>query len=403
MINLKGKYNEAKVFIENIENTTISQIIELCNQEFCKGSKIRIMPDTHEAIGCTIGTTMTIKDKVIPNIVGVDIGCGMITVELGNINIDFKQLDCFIRKNIPAGMDIFDNISKDKESYIYNNIIDKLKCKNNISINRAIKSIGTLGGGNHFIEIDQDTKGNKYLIIHTGSRYLGKQVATYYQRLGYRKLIDNRQQKTDLINKLKSEGREKEIEEALKKIPNIKISKQLVYVENEDFKDYIHDMKLVQRYAELNRIEIASMIIKYLQTKHNSCGNKFFQTIHNYIDTDNMILRKGAISAQKDEKVLIPLNMRDGCIIGIGKGNEDWNYSAPHGAGRVLSRGKAKEKISLDEFKKSMEGIYSTSVCESTIDESPMSYKPIEDILDNIGESVEVIDIIKPVYNFKNN
>ncbi|EGT3606814.1 RtcB family protein [Clostridium perfringens] len=403
MMNLKGKYNEAKVFTDNIDSKAISQIIELCNQDIYKESKIKIMPDVHAGAGCTIGTTMTIKDKICPNLVGVDIGCGMITVKLGNINIDFQELDKFIRRKIPNGMNVFDRVSKSKELYIYNKIINKLKCKNHINIDRVIKSVGTLGGGNHFIEIDRDIQGNKYLIIHTGSRYLGKQVATYYQELGYKKLINNRQQKTDLINKLINEGRQKEIQEELKKIPNLKISKQLAYVEGKDFEDYIHDMKIVQEYAEVNRAEIASTIIEYLYSKDNNCDNKFFQTIHNYIDMDNMILRKGSISAQKDEKVLIPLNMRDGCIIGRGKGNPEWNYSAPHGAGRILSRGKAKELITLDEFQNSMKEVWSTSVCESTIDESPMSYKPIEDILDNIGDSIEIIDIIKPIYNFKSN
>lgn len=401
MINLKGKYNEAKVFTDNIESTAISQIIELCNQDIYKGLKIRIMPDVHAGAGCTIGTTMTIKDKVCPNLVGVDIGCGMLTVELGNIDIDFKELDNFIRREVPNGMNVFDEMDKQKENFIYNELLSKLKCIGHINTDRAIKSIGTLGGGNHFIEIDQDKRDNKYLIIHTGSRYLGKQVATYYQELGYKKLIDNRGKKKELVNRLKNEGREREIQSELKKMPSLKISKQLAYVEGKDFEDYINDMKIVQRYAEINRVEIATMIVKYLYSKDNKCGKQFFQTIHNYIDTDNMILRKGSISAQENEKVLIPLNMRDGCIIGMGKGNKEWNYSAPHGAGRILSRGKAKEKISLDEFKESMEGIWSTSVCESTIDESPMSYKPIEAILDNIGKTIEIIDIIKPVYNFK--
>lgn len=403
MIDLNGKYNTAKVFTDNIDSKAISQIIELCNQEIYSDSKIRIMPDVHAGAGCTIGTTMTIKDKVCPNLVGVDIGCGMLTVYLGNIEINFKELDDLIRAKIPNGMNVFENISKEKELYIYNELISKLKCKNHINIDRAIKSVGTLGGGNHFIEIDKDSKGNKYLIVHTGSRYLGKQVATYYKELGYKRLLDNKEKKEQLINRLKTEGREKEIQSELKKIPNVKISKSLSYVQGEDFKDYINDMRIVQRYAEINRVEIAKIIIDYLQSIHGKCADEFFHTTHNYIDIENMILRKGSISAQKDEKVLIPLNMRDGCIIGIGKGNEDWNYSAPHGAGRILSRGKAKESISLDEFKKSMEGIWSTSVCESTIDESPMSYKPIEDILDNIGESIEIIDIIKPIYNFKAN
>lgn len=403
MINLNGKYNEAKVFTDNIDSKAISQIIELCNQEIYKDSKIRIMSDVHAGAGCTIGTTMTIKDKVCCNLVGVDIGCGMLTVKLGNINIDFEELDNIIRLEVPSGMSVFDSVLKGKEKYIFDEILSKLKCKNYINVDRAIKSVGTLGGGNHFIEIDQDSEGCKYLIIHTGSRYLGKQVATYYQELAYKKLSNNREKKLEIIEKLTREGRQKDIEKELKKIPNSKISKQLAYVEGEDFNNYINDMKLVQKYAEINRNEIAKVIIDHLITNNINFEIESFQTIHNYIDTDNMILRKGSISAQKNEKVLIPLNMRDGCIIGKGKGNSEWNYSAPHGAGRILSRGKAKELISLEEFKDSMKNIWSTSVCESTIDESPMSYKPISDILDNIGDSIEIIDIIKPIYNFKAN
>ncbi|MGM8331758.1 RtcB family protein [Clostridium perfringens] len=403
MINLNGKYNEAKVFTDNIDSKAISQIIELCNQEIYKDSKIRIMPDVHAGAGCTIGTTMTIKDKVCCNLVGVDIGCGMLTVKLGNINIDFEELDNIIRLEVPSGMNVFDSVLKSKEKYIFDETLSKLKCKNYINVDRAIKSVGTLGGGNHFIEIDQDSEGCKYLIIHTGSRYLGKQVATYYQELAYKKLSNNREKKLEIIEKLTREGKQKDIEKELKKIPNSKISKQLAYVEGEDFNNYINDMKLVQKYAEINRNEIAKVIIDHLITNNINFEIESFQTIHNYIDTDNMILRKGSISAQKNEKVLIPLNMRDGCIIGKGKGNSEWNYSAPHGAGRILSRGRAKELISLEEFKDSMKNIWSTSVCESTIDESPMSYKSIEDILDNIGDSIEIIDIIKPIYNFKAN
>lgn len=403
MIDVKGKYNNAKIFTNNVDSKAISQVIELCNQEIYKDSKIRIMPDVHAGAGCTIGTTMTIKDKICCNLVGVDIGCGMKTVTLGNIDINFEELDSFIRENIPNGMNVFDTISKEKEYYVCREILNKLRCKNHVNLDRSVKSIGTLGGGNHFIEIDQDSKENKYLIVHTGSRYLGKQVATYYQDLAYKKLSNNREKKLEIIKKLTREGRQKDIEKELKKIPNPKISKQLAYVEGQDFNNYINDMKLVQKYAEINRNEIAKVIIDHLITKNSNFEIESFQTIHNYIDTDNMILRKGSISAQKDEKVLIPLNMRDGCIIGKGKGNSEWNYSAPHGAGRILSRGRAKELISLEEFKDSMKGVWSTSVCESTIDESPMSYKPISDILDNIGDSIEIIDIIKPIYNFKAN
>lgn len=393
MIELKGKYNTAKVFTDNVEQTAISQIIDLCNQEFISGSKIRIMPDTHAGAGCTIGTTMTITDKVVPNLVGVDIGCGMYCVKLREKDIDFELLDNVIRKYIPNGQNIRE--SQHKMSTEIN--INNLKCINNISYDRAIKSIGTLGGGNHFIEVDKDSEGNLYLVIHSGSRYLGKQVAEHYQELGYKKLTDNRMAKEELIKKLKSEGREKDIQKELKKLPSIKINKQLAYVEGENLDNYLNDMKITQEYARINRVAIAEEILKHTGLN----ADESFTTIHNYIDIDNKILRKGAISATLGEKVIIPINMRDGSIIAIGKGNKDWNESAPHGAGRLMSRSKAKQSVGLDEFKDSMKGVWTTSVNEYTIDESPMVYKPIDEIVDNIKDTVGIIDIIKPLYNFK--
>lgn len=393
MIELKGKYNTAKVFTDNVEQTAISQIIDLCNQEFISGSKIRIMPDTHAGAGCTIGTTMTITDKVVPNLVGVDIGCGMYCVKLREKDIDFELLDNVIRKYIPNGQNIRE--SQHKMSTEIN--INNLKCINNISYDRAIKSIGTLGGGNHFIEVDKDSEGNLYLVIHSGSRYLGKQVAEHYQELGYKKLTDNRMAKEELIKKLKSEGREKDIQKELKKLPSIKINKQLAYVEGENLDNYLNDMKITQEYARINRVAIAEEILKHTGLN----ADESFTTIHNYIDIDNKILRKGAISATLGEKVIIPINMRDGSIIAIGKGNKDWNESAPHGAGRLMSRSKAKQSVGLEEFKNSMKEVWTTSVNEYTIDESPMAYKPIDEIVDNIKDTVEIIDIIKPLYNFK--
>lgn len=393
MIELKGKYNTAKVFTNNVEQRAISQIIDLCNQEFSKGSKIRIMPDTHAGAGCTIGTTMTITDKIVPNLVGVDIGCGMYCVKLKEKEIDFELLDKVIRNYIPSGQ----NIRESKHNKSKDIQIEKLKCFNHINYDRAIKSIGTLGGGNHFIEIDRDNNDNLYLVIHSGSRYLGKQVAEYYQELGYKKLIDNRMTKEQLINKLKNEGREKEIQKELKKLPNIKINKQLAYVEGVNLVDYLHDMKIAQEYAKINRVVIAEEILK----NTGLTIDESFTTIHNYIDIENKILRKGAISADLGEKVIIPINMRDGSIIAIGKGNEDWNKSAPHGAGRLMSRSKAKEFVTLEEFKDSMNGIWTTSVNEHTIDESPMVYKSLDEIIDNVKDAVEIIDIIKPLYNFK--
>lgn len=395
MIELRGKYNKAKVFTDNVDDKAIGQIIELCNQEFISKSKIRIMSDTHAGAGCTIGTTMTIQDKVVPNLVGVDIGCGMYCVKLKEKEIDFSELDRVIRKYIPNGQNI-----RGKEHPLAKQLqLKELKCYGKINYSRAINSIGTLGGGNHFIEVNKDSKDNLYLVIHSGSRYLGKQVAEYYQELGYNKLIDNEVDKNYIISKLKREGREKDIQKELSKIPKVSINKQLAYVEGKDLEDYLHDMGITQEYAKINRIAIADDIIKHLGLTEDES----FTTIHNYIDLDSMILRKGAISAKLNEKVIIPINMRDGSLIAIGKGNEDWNYSAPHGAGRIYSRSRAKEEISLAEFEEVMGGVWTTSVCESTIDESPMAYKPMQEIIDNIQDTVEILDIIKPMYNFKSN
>ena len=393
MIELNGKYNKAKVFTNNIEETALSQIIELCNQEFTKDSKIRIMPDCHAGAGCTIGTTMTIKDKVVPNLVGVDIGCGMLIVKLKDKEIDFQKLDEVIRKYVPSGQSV-------RQSYHKNNSeinLQELRCKSKLNIDRAMKSLGSAGGGNHFIECNIDSSGNLYLVIHSGSRYLGKQVAEYYQDLAFKTLSENVLDKNKLIEKLKSEGKSNQIQKELTKIKPLKINRQLAYLEGDNFNDYLHDIGIVQKYANINRETMAEEIVKHMGLIVDSS----FTTIHNYIDLDNMILRKGAISSQKGEVVLIPMNMRDGSLLCIGKGNGDWNYSAPHGAGRILSRSKAKEKITLDEFKDSMNGIWTSSVCESTIDESPMTYKPMQEIIDNIGDTVEIIDILKPLYNFK--
>ncbi|WP_252225214.1 MULTISPECIES: RtcB family protein [unclassified Clostridium] len=393
MIELRGKNNIAKVFTNNIEETAISQIIELCNQDFTKNSKIRIMSDCHAGAGCTIGTTMTIQDKIVPNLVGVDIGCGMYVVKLKEREINFKKLDDVIRKIIPSGQ----NIRENKHDLINKIDLRELKCFNHINYDRAVKSLGTLGGGNHFIEINKDEENNLYLVIHSGSRYLGKQVAEYYQELGYKKLISNRDIKVNLINKLKKEGREKDIQEELSKLPNTKINKQLAYIEDIDLNNYLHDMKITQRYAELNRIAMGSEILKNM----NLHVEESFTTIHNYIDIENNMLRKGAISADKNEKVIIPMNMRDGSLICLGKGNEDWNKSAPHGAGRILSRSKANENILLKDFEETMKNVWTTSISQSTIDESPMAYKPMQEIIDNIQDTVDVINIIKPLYNFK--
>lgn len=393
MIEVKGKYNSAKVFTDNVEEQAVSQIIELCNQEFVKDSIIRIMPDTHAGAGCTIGTTMTIKDKIVPNLVGVDIGCGMETIRIKNREIDLDKLDKVIHEHIPAGFDI----RKKEHPYAKKIDFDKLICKKGVSLDRARLSIGTLGGGNHFIEVNKDEDENIYLVVHSGSRHLGKQVADYYQEQGYKELVKNGKVVENIVKDLKAQGREKEIQEEIKKIGITKINRSLAYVTGKTYDDYLSDMRLVQKFAVQNRKAIIDEIINRMEFE----VAEEFTTIHNYIDLDSMILRKGAISAQKGEKVLIPINMRDGSLVCVGKGNADWNYSAPHGAGRLMSRSKAKEVISLEEFKKTMEGIYSTTVNRSTIDECALAYKPMEEIMSNIQDTVEIISVIKPLYNFK--
>lgn len=396
-----GKYNSAKVFTNVFEETAEAQIQTLCNQEFVKDNVICIMPDVHAGAGCTIGTTMTIKDKIVPNLVGVDISCGVTVAELSTGNLDLQVVDDVIRSNIPAGMNIRDIPLKQAETIPLNN----LKCASHVNLDRAKKSIGTLGGGNHFCEVDKDDDGKYYLVVHTGSRNLGKQVAEYYQNEAWKQLNSKANNSLkNLIDALKADGKESEISDALKNAKNdmADIPKQLAYAEGELFDDYIHDMCILQEYATLNRNMIVSEIIEgYAKIKTKIDVVDMFTTTHNYIDTENMILRKGAVSAQKGEKLIIPINMRDGSLICIGKGNPEWNYSAPHGAGRLFSRGATKKRFSLDDYKKSMDGIYTTSVSEETLDECPMAYKKMSDIVDNIRETVNIIKTIKPVYNFK--
>lgn len=394
---ITGKYNTAKVFTNVIENEAVEQIKILCNQEFITGSKIRIMPDVHSGAGCTIGTTMTITDKVIPNLVGVDIGCGMETVMIADKEIDLEKLDKLIYEKIPSGH----NIRKTPHELINEIDLNQLRCTGHVKMDRAIRSIGTLGGGNHFIEAGKDEEGNIYITVHSGSRHLGLEVANYYQKMGYKAL--NKVSDVDIdktIEQLKSEGREKEINKIIKEIKKqiiTDIPAALAYVSEELFDDYIYDMKLIQRFAVLNRKAMMDEIIKGLGAE----VIEEFTTIHNYIDTDMMILRKGAVSAKKGEKLLIPINMRDGSLICIGKGNEDWNYSAPHGAGRLMSRTKAKKTFELKNFKKEMEGIYTTSVNKDTLDECPMAYKAMDDIVKNIEDTVDIVKRIIPIYNFK--
>lgn len=397
MIILNGKYNSAKVFTEIIDEGAIAQIIELCNQPISENSSIRIMPDVHAGAGCTIGTTMTVSDKIIPNLVGVDIGCGMETIRLKEKHIEVQKLDKLIYEKIPSGFEI----RRKAHRYIEKIDLAKLYCYKHIDPLRAEMSIGTLGGGNHFIEADKGSDRSIYIVIHSGSRHLGVETAKYYQNEAYRRLNNSSEKEVnELIERLKAEGKEKQIQSEIKKLTSTKhtsVPKHLAYCEGELFEQYIHDMKIVQQFAFLNRQAMMDEIIKGMGFH----VTERFSTIHNYIDTDKMILRKGAVSAESGEKLLIPVNMRDGSLICTGKGNPDWNCSAPHGAGRLMSRSQAKESFTVSEFKKQMKGIYTTSVNQQTLDECPMAYKSIEDIVDNIGDTVEINDIIKPIYNFK--
>ena len=408
---------DLKIFTDNIEQEAIDQINVLLEQPAFADCKVRIMPDVHAGAGCVIGFTADLGDKVIPNIVGVDIGCGMFTVELGRIDtgingktdssivnyvtdIDYEKLDNVIRTCIPSGRNVHEEIN-----YIFPEL-KNLRCYNKLkNIDWLERSMGTLGGGNHFIEIDEGFEGRKYLVIHTGSRNLGKQVAGYYQNLAVDLMIGRDKlayERDRLIAEYKDQGRSSEIQDAIKELRNTlrkktnDIPKELCYLTGKYRDDYIYDMKICQRFAKQNRLMIALKIMLSM----GWYSIDLFETVHNYIDESNMI-RKGAISAKKGEKVLIPINMRDGSLLCVGKGNEDWNCSAPHGAGRIMSRSKARESISMESFRESMTGIYTTSVCESTIDESPMAYKSMNEIINNIKDTVDILDVLKPVYNFK--
>ena len=401
MKTITGTYSSAIVYTDIIEETAEEQIKLLCDQPFVKGSRIRIMPDVHAGKGCVIGFTADLGDMVIPNIVGVDIGCGMYTVELGKIGIDFEKLDEAIRKNIPSGMKVHEGrIVRFPE-------LMELKCYRELKDTKRLeRSIGTLGGGNHFIEIDEAADGTKYLIIHSGSRNLGKQVAEFYQQLavnldrGYGEYLEKRD---EIIRTYKEQGRRKEIQQALEKLhwqvyqSETNMPEDLCFLSGKYLDDYLYDVEICQAFAKRSREKMAEIILE----RTGMLGREAFHTIHNYIDIKEMILRKGAIAAHKGEKVLIPINMRDGSVLAIGKGNAEWNFSAPHGAGRLMSRTKAKTELNMNEYKNVMKGIYTTSINENTLDEAPMAYKRLDDIIDVIGESVDVIDVMKPIYNFK--
>ena len=397
MITIQGLYNTAVCYTPELEEAAKAQIKAVCDQAEFAGCKIRIMPDVHAGKGCTIGTTMTIQDKIVPGMVGVDIGCGMETVELRERESDFEKLDALIRKEIPYGREIRD-IPHALTAEID---LAQLRCADQVNLDRAMRSIGSLGGGNHFIEVDCSEDGCLFLVVHSGSWHLGTEVAEYYQNEGRRALWGGANYQIQAtIAKLKGEGRSQEIQKtiiALKREQDLSIPKDLAYVEGKLFDDYIHDMKIVQQFAMLNRQAMVDEIVKGMKLH----VEEQFPTIHNYIDTENMILRKGAVSAKAGEQLLIPINMRDGSLLCVGKGNEDWNCSAPHGAGRLMSRAMAKQSFTVSAFKKQMAEIYTTSVSKATLDECPMAYKGMEDILGNIGPTAEVTKIIRPIYNFK--
>lgn len=445
MMEIKGKVNTAVCYASVIEDEAIEQIRRMCDYPMTEGSRIRIMPDVHAGKGCTIGTTMTITDKAVPNVVGVDIGCGMYTVNLGKGEIDFERLD-EAAHYIPSGMNVWEGR---KERFD----LQQLRCYRSLKdAKRLERSLGTLGGGNHFIEIDQAQDGTNYLVIHSGSRNLGKQVAELYQHLAIELAQgkeDYYRQRDEIIRTYKEQGRRKEIQEALKQIHwknhEMAMPEDLCYLYGEYLEDYLHDVEICQAFARRNREKMAEILLERagLMDRALLAGNgagmagaagaddaagagnadtnsadagtanasaagadvlsglDAFHTIHNYIDTDEMILRKGAIAAHAGEKVLIPINMRDGSVLAIGRGNPEWNYSAPHGAGRIMSRTKARSDLDLDQYKKEMEGVYTTSVNENTLDEAPMAYKSLEDIIDVIRDSVDVIEVLKPIYNFK--
>ena len=399
MIEIRGQYNTAICYCDEIEETARQQIQDMCDQSVFAGSRIRVMPDVHAGKACTIGTTMTIGDKAVPNLVGVDIGCGMETIVLEEKRMDFERLDGVIRERVPSGQCVRDR------PHPLNEEIDltALRCSAAIDRHRAMLSLGTLGGGNHFIEVDRDEEGRLYLVIHSGSRYLGVQTANHYQRLGWKAL--NRvpaQAREALIERYRAEGRTAEINDALRAMsmdyaPPADVPERFAYVEGENLEDYLHDMRLVQRFASLNRQAMAQAILEGMGLHEVDR----FTTTHNYIDGESRILRKGSVSARKGERLLIPINMRDGALLCVGRGNPEWNFSAPHGAGRLLSRTTAQSTLTVEEFRREMEGIYTTCLSQGTLDESPMAYKGIGAILSQIGPTAEVIRQIKPVYNYK--
>ena len=394
MIEVKGQYTDAIIYTNQPQEVAIGQIDELVNQAFMSGTKVRIMPDYHAGKGCVIGTTIALNDRVVPNLVGVDVGCGVLVTEIGKRTIDFHQLDETIRQYVPSGNAIHEEVGSTRQTEHFNNEVFVARGLQNDYTNR---SLGTLGGGNHFIELAKDEVDTYYLLIHTGSRYVGAKVANWHQKRAFESL--QREDLTEKIQTLKKKGKQQEIQAMIQRFKqeNPIVPKELAYLEGELFLDYMADMKLAQRFAHENRMKIAQIILEHMKWDITAQ----FDSVHNYIDTDAMILRKGAVRAAKDEQLVIPMNMRDGSLICIGKGNADWNESAPHGAGRIYSRSAAMKNLSMDDFKQTMSGIWTTSVSEETLDEAPMAYKPMKEIVEQIGETVSIQKHILPVYNFK--
>jgi len=382
-----------KIFAKTVEEVALTQIHAMNECEAYRECKVRIMPDCHAGSSCTIGTVIKVEGRIVPNTVGVDIGCGMLVAEFGQVELDLQKLDGVVNTLIPSGFNIHVTPVTEFES------LGQLHCLRSIDQEKALCSIGTLGGGNHFIEVNKDEEGNAYIVIHSGSRNLGVKVCGHYQQLAIKERTDNSAEVRALVERLKNEGRTREISEEIKKVERPKVVQELAWISGETLNDYLHDMAITQQYAQLNRETMLRIICQSM----GITPNNVFQTIHNYIDISetDVILRKGAVSARKGERLIIPMNMRDGSLICEGKGNADWLYSAPHGAGRLMSRHDANQSITLEEFQTSMKGIYSTSICKETIDESPMAYKPMQEIIECVQPTVEIQKIIKPVYNFK--
>lgn len=382
---------DLKIFAKTIEPEATEQVYRMAKSDAYKDCTIRIMPDCHAGKGCTVGTVIKIHDKVVPNTVGVDIGCGMLVIGLGPIDVDVEKLDDVINTKVPYGF-----ASHERAIISYTDCVE-LRCAKHINLGNALRQIGTLGGGNHFIEVNESDSGYKYLVIHSGSRHLGVEVCEYYQNMAYKSLNEMSTIRRELVDRLKREGRAKDIDKELKALKKPSCDKELAFLTGKDMADYLHDMNVVQHYASINRSTMAEIIVRAMGWQSRSA----FETIHNYINIEKGVLRKGAVSANEGELLIIPINMRDGSLICEGKGNEDWLCSAPHGAGRLMSRAKAKSMLSMEEFKQEMSGVYSTSVCESTIDESPMAYKSMDEIVECIEPTVEIIQRIRPIYNFK--